>query len=109
PADGAHLLFAARERPGLLHPPLLEAREELVHAVDVLLDPILIRALKRAHLEVLAHAHAREEPPTLGRLADPELHDVVRAAADEVLALEQDLPALGLVDPLDRAQRGRLA
>ena len=35
---------------------------------------------ERAHLEVLVDRHPREDAATLGRLADAELDDLVRAA-----------------------------
>src|SRR6185437_12612970 len=68
-----------------------------------------VTALERPHLQVLEHGHAREQPPPLRRLADSHPYDVVRRRADDVLAVEENAAALGLVDALDRAQRRRLA
>ena len=39
--------------------------------------PFWSRARERAHLEVLEHRHAREDPPPLGRLRDADLGDRV--------------------------------
>ena len=39
--------------------------------------PFWSRAGERAHLEVLEHRHAREDPPPLGRLRDADLGDRV--------------------------------
>ena len=77
-ADRAHLLLAARHRPGLLRPTLVQTREQLEDAVHVLLEVLPVRALERAHLEVLGHGHPREQPPPLGALGDPALDDLVR-------------------------------
>jgi hypothetical protein len=109
PPDRAHLLFAARHRPGLLVLALGQAREEPVDAVEVLPDPAPVAALEGAHLEVLQHRHVREEAAPLGRLRDPHADDLVRRAARDVLALEGDRPLPRLVEAVDRAQRGRLA
>ena len=40
--------------------------------------PRAVAAQERAELEVLAHGHAREAAPALGRLADAEPHDLLR-------------------------------
>jgi hypothetical protein len=66
-------------------------------------------ALKGAHLQVLQHGHAGKEPTSLGRLRDAHLDDVVRRASRDVFALEVDLPLARRVQPVDRAQRRRLA
>ena len=108
-ADRAHLLLAARERAGLLRLALLEPREQAVRAIEVLGDAVGVRALVGAELEVLAHGHAREQAPALGALRDAELDDVVRRTAGDVVAREGDLPRPWRDDPVDRAQRGRLA
>ena len=72
--------------PGELRAPLVQEREELVHAVEVLLRAAAVQV--RAHLEVLEHGHRREEPPVLGddrhALTDP----VARRALRHVLAVE---------------------
>src|SRR3954447_26587725 len=104
-----HLLLAAGERPRALRAPLEQPREELVDALEVLLDAGAVGALERAHLEVLEHAHAREEAPSLRRLRDSQLDDLVRGVADDRAALEADVAGAGMVQPVDRPERRRLA
>ena len=78
-------------------------------AVEVLLQPALVLPLERAHLEVLEHGHPREELAPLGRLRDAARDDVVRRLVGDVLAAEADPAAPRMVEPVDRAQRRRLA
>src|SRR4051794_24811160 len=107
--DREHLLLAARHRPALLALALLQAREQGVHAVEVLADALRVAARERAHLEVLEHGHAREDPPALGRLRDPDLgHGVARQALD-LRAVEHDPSGARRHDAGDRPQRRRLA
>ena len=40
-------------------------------------SPLAIGAREGAQLEILAHRHAREDAPALGRLAEPKAHDLV--------------------------------
>src|SRR3712207_8833833 len=61
-SDREHLLLAAGHRAGLLALALGEAREERVDALHVLAHRGAVRALERAHLEVLDDRHAREDP-----------------------------------------------
>src|SRR5581483_9561720 len=53
--------------------------------------------------------HAREELAALRRLRDPELHDLVRRVMGDVAAAEGDRALARMVQPVDRAQRRRLA
>src|SRR3712207_7034198 len=69
-ADGQHLLLAAGHRAALLPLALLEAREQRVDPVEVAADAVGVAAGEGAHLEGLEHRHAREDPPSLGRLGD---------------------------------------
>src|SRR4029450_9487360 len=87
-ADRDHLLLPTGERPRLLALALREPREERIDALEVLLDPRTVTALKGAHLHVLEHGHAGKEPASLGRLRNAHLDDVVRRAPRDVLALE---------------------
>src|SRR6185295_17104966 len=107
--DRGHLLLAARHRAGALALALGEPREEAVDAVEVLADLLTIGALERAHLQVLDHRHAGEQPPALGRLRDAQADDLVRRPPGDVLAAEGDRPLARLVEPVDRAERRRLA
>src|SRR6185437_14270201 len=86
-----------------------EPREERVDAVYVLADLVAVAALEGAHLEVLDDGHPREELAALRRLRDAHLHDVVRRGLRDVLALERDRALARVVEPVDRAQRRRLA
>jgi hypothetical protein len=52
-----------------------------------------------AEVEVLAHGHAREAVPALGRERDPAVDDLVRRHARDVLAVERDRAALAGVRP----------
>ena len=55
---------------------LVQSREELEDVLHVGADAGAVGALERAHLEVLGHRHAREEPPPLRRLRDAPLDDL---------------------------------
>src|SRR5262249_61101298 len=63
-----------------------------------------------AHLEqpaghdVVEHAHALEERDVLEGAGDSQRGDVVWLELGPVLALEEDPPLLGLVEPADRVQ-----
>ena len=72
PPDGHHLLLAARERAGELLAPLLDAREQAVHPLQIIVQILAIAARVGAHLEVLEHGHAREQPPRLGHRCNAE-------------------------------------
>src|SRR5215211_8118378 len=75
PSDGEHLLLAARHGARLLLLALLETREELEYALEVSAY-LGVAAEVGAQLEVLARGHALEAMPSLGRLRDPQPHDV---------------------------------
>ena len=108
-SDRAHLLLASGHRPCALVAALLQPREELEDPVERLPDPCPVFPLEGAHLEVLHHAHAREETPAFGRLADAHLDDRMRRVLRDVPALEADLPLARVVQAVDRPQGGRLA
>ncbi len=69
----------------------------------------LSRALEGAHLEVLRHRHAREQPPPLRALRDAALDDRVRRRVGDVAALEADRALPRPVEAVDGAQGRRLA
>src|SRR4051794_14174523 len=108
-ADREHLLLAAGHRAALLTLALLEAREQRVHAVEVLADAGGIAAREGAHLEVLEDAHAREDAPSLRRLGDPDLGDLVAGETLDLGAVEEDAAGPRRHDARDRPQRRRLA
>src|SRR5205085_8489436 len=107
--DRDHLLLDAGKRPPPRALALGEPREERVHALEVLFDARAVAALESAHLQILQDGHARKEPASLGGLRDAHLDDVVRGPPRDVPTLEVDLSLAGRVEPVDRAQRRRLA
>src|ERR687887_170888 len=83
-----------------------------VRLLEILVDRLAVAAvgaLEGAHLEVLEHAHAREQPPAFRRLGDAPLDDVVGGGMRDVAALEANPSAPRAVEPVDRAERRRLA
>ena len=101
-ADRHHLLLAAGERARGLAAPLGEDREELVHARQRGLARAPRLAAVAAHLEVLLHRHAGEEPPPLGDERDPVAAHQVRRHRAEVDAAEPELAAARPQEPGDR-------
>jgi hypothetical protein len=106
PAHRHHLLLAARERAGQLLAPLVQQREERVDALEVLLAPAALEVA--AHLEVLAHAHRREEAPVLGHDRHAAPDPVARRSPGHVLAVEEHAALPWLDDPEARLQGRRL-
>ena len=87
PADREHLLLAAGHRARLLVLALLQAREQVEDALEVLADPVVAAAVG-AHVEVLADGHPREAVASLRREGDPAADDLLRRDAGDLLALE---------------------
>ena len=86
----------------------LDQVEQLVHAR---LDLRLLRAARavlhaQAEGDVLEHVHVSEQRVVLEHEADPA---VARAARGGVLAVERDRARVGVLEPGDQAQQGRLA
>src|SRR6266571_1122332 len=107
PADREHLLLPSGERARRLARAFLEDREELEDAVHV--RPLLVvLADEGAHVEVLAHGHAREDAPALGRLGHPEPHDVVGGHQVDALAVVEDAALGRAQQPGDGPQGGGL-
>ena len=102
-----HLLLAAGQRPRELGAPLVEQREERVDALVVLLRRAAVQV--RAHLEVLEHAHRREQAAVLGDDRHPLRDPVARLLVGHVLAVEPDPAGARLHDAERRLQRRRLA
>src|SRR4029453_17181310 len=63
----------------------------------------------RSDLDVLADGHRLEQLDVLERARDPASDDSVRRSSEQPLAVERDLPRVGLVEPRDHVERGRLA
>src|SRR5882672_4068219 len=105
-ADGAHLLLAARERARQLPLALAQAWKQ---REDDLQRGRTRGAVARAQLEVLAHAHAREELAPLRHVSDAARDHLRAGSAVDALALELDPAAAQGQQPADRPQRRRLA
>jgi len=109
PADGEHLLLAARHRPGLLADAFAQPRERVEHVLGIGGDLAFGRAREGAQFQVLAHGHAREHAPALRRVTDAQAHDRMRSAAAQILAVKEDASRGRADEAADRAQRRRLA
>ena len=106
--DGEHLLLAARQRAAALAEPLGEAREQLEDAGEVAV-PGAVAGRKRAHLQVLEHAHARKDAPALRGLGDVKPGDFVGRQLRNVAAGEFDAALAGARLAEDGHHQGRLA
>src|SRR5581483_4326821 len=107
PPHRDHLLLPARQGPCELRPPLVQQREQLVDAVEVLL--VAAAAQVGAHLQVLEHRHRREQTPVLRHDRDPAGDPVARRPARHVLPAQPHRSAPRPHDAQDRLQRRRLA
>ncbi len=107
PAHGDHLLLAAGERPRELRAPLVEEREERVHALE-LLPEVRPWAQVRPHLEVLEHRHRAEQAPILRHDREPAPDPVRRRHPRDVLAREPHRARARPDEAEDRLQRRRL-
>ncbi len=76
PAHGEHLLLATGEGAGRLGAALLEDREQRERRVEVVVDALVL-AGEGPEPQVLLDGEPREDPPALGGVGEPELHDVV--------------------------------
>ena len=81
--DREHLLLTAREGARILTESLSQPRKERESALAVLGDPRRIAAREGSDLEVLVHRQVGEDPAALGRVRDPEPHDLVRREGGE--------------------------
>src|SRR5215217_3281320 len=107
--DGEHLLLAARHRAALLALALLQAWEQRVHPLDVLLNTGLVAAQVRPQHQVLEHRHAREDMPTLGRVRHAHRDDLLRRRLRDLAIVEADRTLARRCETRDRAQRGGFA
>src|SRR4029453_19547560 len=103
------LLLAARERAALLRDALAQTGEQREHALEVGGDGGAIGAREGAHLEVLEHGHAREDPPAFRRLGDAQSHDAIGGEPVEALAVEGAGAAAGAPPPRGGGGGGGLA
>ena len=77
-AHGEHLLLAAGKRTGDLVLALFQTREDLIHALEVALDAVLVVAKVGADLEVFIGREVCKDLTPLRHLAHAELDDLVR-------------------------------
>ena len=101
PADGHHLLLAARQRPGPLARPLVEDREQVVDEV------VAWRPVAFGEPKVLLDGQTGEDLTVLGDVADAELDDPVRRQARQLGAVEDDR-ATHMGQSHDSPEGGRL-
>ena len=99
-----HLLLAAGKGTGLLPVTLLQAREELVAPLDVVVQ--LIPAQVRADLHIFQHRHIREYPAALRHQRDAALDDLIAGFAQQLLAVVGNGALLCLHLARDGAQGG---
>ena len=72
------------------------------------LDRLLV-AGEGAHLEVLEDGHPREDPASLGGVADADHDELVGSGPRDVLALEDDVATARVEQAADRLEGRRLA
>ena len=71
--------------------------------------PARVTSCECAHLEVLADGESGEDLAPLRRLSQTHPDDIVCGNADEIAAVELDLPRAGLHDARDAHERRRFA
>ena len=108
-ADREHLLLAAGQRAAALRHAFPQPRKQVEHALEGGCAIVLAReGGVRAHLQVLRHAHAREDAAALRRLRDSEPRDLVGCDLRDVASIEQDLSGARARPPEDRHHQRRL-
>ena len=106
PADGDGLLLAAGHLRGLLAAAFLHPGEQVVDLLD---GPRTRTREGRADLQVLLERQRREQAAALGHHHDARGGPLLGPQAGHVLAVVDDRPLGGVVQPGDRAQQRRLA
>src|SRR3954466_5035112 len=108
PADGAHLLLAARQAAGVLRAALAQAGKEPVDLLDVLpgTGPRALRV--RAQFQVLADGELRPQLAPFRDQRDAKLRALARGNAEERVPAVPDVSAARGPEPADGAQGGRL-
>jgi hypothetical protein len=102
-------LLAARQRPGGLPSPLLQARKEPEHPLDVLLDAGLVFADVSAHREIFFDRERAEDAATLGHHGEPLADELEGGPTGHFLAGVTDGSRLDRLQTGDPLQRRRLA
>src|SRR5207237_10686787 len=103
-----HLLFATGEEIRRRVESRGELRKEMQ---DLVVGPgyaVALAALEAPELEVVAHAHAGKQAPSLRNVADAAARDFRRRAASEISAAERDTPVGSAHDADDGLQQRRL-
>ncbi|KAG0945729.1 hypothetical protein G6F31_014412 [Rhizopus arrhizus] len=109
PADGQHLLFAARQRARVLIPALFQAREHGKATLDLggqFRGRLL--AQEGAQHQVVEHGLGRDHLAAFRHVGDTQPHALVRTDATQVLPGERDGPR-GLLEARQRAHHRALA
>ena len=84
------LLLAARELLARLVAPLGQHLEQVVDAVEALLQAVLAAGRRAGQHEVLVHGEVGEDVPALHAVREAQPRHVVRGQAGDVLAGERD-------------------
>src|SRR5437867_1656089 len=106
--DRAHLLLAARQRPGQLPLALAQAGEEREDKLERVVPPPPVRGAP-AELEIVSDRHRGKELAPLRHVGDAPRDDLGRSETIEPRALEFDAPGAHGQKPADRPQRRGLA
>src|SRR5262245_32721272 len=108
-ADRQHLLFAAGERAGELRVTLLQAGEELEHAIDGPAGCAAAFRSPRRDAEVFAYTEAAEHAPALWHQPDAFARDHIRRQPTDLLAVKTDRASPRPEKAHDRVHAGGLA
>ena len=114
-AHGQHLLFTARKRAALLPVAFLQAGEQRIDTLDVLVDAVLVGTRISAQAQVLHHGQMRQDATAFRRKRDAPPHHLLGLEADEgdrfvaFLAGQRDLAADILVQAGDGTDDTALA
>jgi hypothetical protein len=78
PPDRKHLLFSTAESTPRLAIPFLQAREQLMNPLQILVERFPILWKDGAHFEVFPHGQIGKNAPSLRHLADTQSNNFVR-------------------------------
>src|SRR2546425_5659951 len=106
--DRAHLLLAARQRPGKLTLTLVQAREEREDELERIVPVAPVRG-PATKLQIVAHRHRGKELAPFRHMSDAPRDDLGRPQTVEPRALEFDTPGAHGQEPADRPERRGLA
>src|SRR5690606_27092136 len=108
PADGQHLLLAARHGACPLVRALLESWEQVVDVFQAFLDFLCLQE-EPAHLQVFRYGKVWKDAAAFRRDGDPAAHDSVRIVLGDVFAQEGDGAATGPGRAANRHEQRGLA